>query len=738
MKRNRFGLNLDEGLPLVTPEDFDLLYVDCFGEVETRFAEWLKKGGAPLLIGGQIGSGKSTLIEKQLCEKKPDIRLAYDKDGINLDAGDFLAITLTGFVSTALNEKIDLSFSKLPQELAGLAENDWQSLLEHLSPKTFSIESFKRKNGLRRKMVESAAYEEYISKVIIEIGKQIEKKLKRPLFIFASGIDKYNWDSTAFIQLQEIIQVLSGFKILYEVNAAHLFYQQGVMPSIERLFIPTMSFENIKNIMRKRLGIYAKSTEKELELLANWSGGNPRQAIRLLEAYLTDKRESKKNNLEKIVFAVRKITGDYFAYALRPAEELIRTIDKDRNLLSSLISLPSDKETARRALQGNWVFITGLPEGDYWPVTVNPLVRPFFDRATANATSPEIKLLNEYAALKGISPVGLGVNLLNANEYDGDAKAAESTLEKSGDQLLMEFFAAGLEEPVHTNIGELLDLLRAALFSKDRSDRSIIAYKNKEVCEAVRNYLFAKANTYEFQTCEHFTLTGDEDRNPAQQIKAILNSDAEIISIEFAGAWGGTQLEALDKLRDCFLEREMLWWIPVDDLKRYLSYWTHLRQLFEVYILEDELDAGLTAEDVQQLLHKPAGTESYIMWSHDVDDGYFAFPNRKVLSAVDNRSGDRGRAVHEFTRDDLVSVIDGLILHPAVHMHVMSPIDSHEIRIGSGIGNPFLYLFNLRFQLCPIQEKRAAEKDRLVEIFTDAIRSNEKITAHDLMAQPRL
>ena len=604
MKRNRFGLNLDEGLPLVTEEDFDILYVDCFGEIEAKFTAWLKKGNKPLLLGGQIGSGKSTLIEKQLHENKPDIRLAYDTDGIDLDAGDFLAITLAGFVAKALEENIDLSFSELPNELAGLENDDWASLLEYLLPTRFSLVAFKRKRELSRKMTENIDFEKYISAVINEIGARIETKLKRSLFVFASGIDKFNWQSTAFIQIQEVMRTISAYKTLYEVNAVHLFYKQGVMFSIERLFIPTMSIENIKNIIKKRLGIYnSKSLEKEIDLLACWSGGNPRQAVRLLEAFLSGKIENR-NRLKQIIFAVKQVTRDYFSYAHRPAEELIRSIDKTGTLLSSLIPLPGDKETARRALHGNWIFITGQPEGDSWPTAVNPLVKPLFNKKNINVESPEIRLIKEYAKVHEISPIGLEINLLNSDGHTDYLNSNQdfhgTTTEKSGDQLLMELLATGLEEPLHTNVGQLLDLLRAALFSKDRADRSIIAYKNREVCNAVRNYLFAKANTYEFQECEHFSLTGGGDRNPAEQIAEILDSNADIISIEFVGEWNNTQIEILDKLRDHFLERQMLWWIHLDDLKRYIPYWTHLRQLFEVFVLEDELNAGLTEEDVQK------------------------------------------------------------------------------------------------------------------------------------------
>ncbi|HBK54038.1 hypothetical protein [Syntrophomonas wolfei] len=139
-----------------------------------------------------------------------------------------------------------------------------------------------------------------------------------------------------------------------------------------------------------------------------------------------------------------------------------------------------------------------------------------------------------------------------------------------------------------------------------------------------------------------------------------------------------------------------------------------------------------------QVLYSLSGKKSSLMWSHDADDSYFAFPNQKLLTSVNSRIGNRRSAVREFSTDDVISVIDGLLLHPTVHMHLLSLLDRHEIRIGSGIGNPFQYLFNLRYQLCPIPEKRVAEKERLVEIFSNAIRSKRPVPACELMAQPRL
>ncbi len=118
-----------------------------------------------------------------------------------------------------------------------------------------------------------------------------------------------------------------------------------------------------------------------------------------------------------------------------------------------------------------------------------------------------------------------------------------------------------------------------------------------------------------------------------------------------------------------------------------------------------------------------------LMWTHDVDSHvYFSFPEKSLLNKYNKlRKAKRSLSIHHIEK-----VLDGLIFHPAIHQHIQSPIDKHEIRIGGGIYNPFVYLFHLRFQLCPSIEKRNEEKRRLVELFKDAISKNRNIPPNEL------
>lgn len=109
------------------------------------------------------------------------------------------------------------------------------------------------------------------------------------------------------------------------------------------------------------------------------------------------------------------------------------------------------------------------------------------------------------------------------------------------------------------------------------------------------------------------------------------------------------------------------------------------------------------------------------VWWHHSDIDYYGLPIEKMLDEK-----KRSVAFAGFSRDDLEIVLDALIFHGRAHQHIKSPFPENKIRIRGGIENPFLYLFHLRYQLCP-KEKRNAEKRRVVDIFENAIKSGREV-----------
>lgn len=592
MKFNRFGINLDGGVPLAG-ESLEKLYVPCFGEAIAKITDWIgdNKIETPLLFGGQIGVGKSTLMTKIFSDNnsKPDISLEFDKKGLNLDEGDFLSIILSGFIKKAIKENVNLSFSKLPSEIFALADEDWQGMLDILCPGTFSLKTFENKISARKIITKHA---DYIIKVILKIGEALKNHKKVPLLIFASGLDKYDTKKHAFkLSLKNSIKILSNYKTLYEVNAVHLFLPASASPFFfdsKRIFIQTINAKDMLVLLEKRMGVYAEPIKKELELIVEWSGGNPQQAIRLLTHYQSARKNIKSDKTGWLAKAIRRTTDDFFAYANKPSADLIKTITKDKYIQSSLFYLAGDKETALESLYCNWIFITSDSINGSWPAIVNPLVKPFFKQDKTLLEEPEQKILLKYAETNSMSPSGLSFNMLDSD-----------TSEKSADELLQEFFSIGLEEPVSLNITEVFEEISAALLSSDRKDRIIIGYKDEHILNAAMAYLLAKANSYEYQRFEHIVIQGGMDKNPINKLEEALNLDTDIISLNFTGHFNENQQDAFDKYRDNLIDHQMLWWISLKDLKIYLPNWGQLRELFEVFILEDELLGSLSIKEIE-------------------------------------------------------------------------------------------------------------------------------------------
>jgi hypothetical protein len=128
----------------------------------------------------------------------------------------------------------------------------------------------------------------------------------------------------------------------------------------------------------------------------------------------------------------------------------------------------------------------------------------------------------------------------------------------------------------------------------------------------------------------------------------------------------------------------------------------------------------------------PPSADEYLIWNHDMDGTYFTFPVQKFMI----HHNQRKQALRKFSSADMKEVLDGLIFHPAVHQHIKSPIDNHRIRIGGGIGNPFQFLFHLRYQFCLIEATRSAEEKRLLDLFSEAVEKNTEIPISKLMAHP--
>ncbi len=578
MKRNQYGLNLDEGIALTSNEEFDLLYLESDSEVENRLVNWIKNSSSSVIFGGQIGCGKTTTIERALriAEKKPDIICHFDRNHINPSPIDTWLIVFAEVARCSAPQAFSIIIEHLPeiQKILGVSTDEWKesvklTLLEKYSPKAL-IKHQKFKELLEPLL-------EYLPGILKTILQEIESILGRRIFILASGVDKFELGTSAYISLSEPLTVLASFKTLFEVNAVHLFANDRWTQGLKKEVLTASSSNWIEAMLNKRLGVYAQVYKNQIPILSAYSGGIPRQALRLLDHFIIQHKHYPNQN-DVIIHCVEAVNRDFFSFAKKPKNELLKAVSKQNYLETTLVSITGDQETAMRAVFGNWIILKKHKQESLWQACVNPVIKSSF--ANLSVSDPEMLLLKKYADQQGMSAHGLDI--------DVQMKDWQETLR------------GVVDHPIALKITEILDTISSALLSKDREDRIIVGYENHQNAEIVRAYLEAKSNTYEYQVWKHVAVQGGNQQLPLNEILNFLADETiGIYSIDFVGDFNDEQLNELNLRRDTFIEKQLIWWIPKNKLAQYLVQLTQLRQLFQIFILEDDISKSLKTEDIE-------------------------------------------------------------------------------------------------------------------------------------------
>ncbi|MBS3952479.1 MAG: hypothetical protein KGZ88_05985 [Methylomicrobium sp.] len=577
MKRNQYGLNLDEGIALTSKEDFDLLYLESDSEVENRLVNWIKNSSSSVIFGGQIGCGKTTTIERALhiAEKRPDIICHFDRNHINPSPIDTWLIVFAEVARFSAPQAFSIIIEHLPgiQKILGVSTDEWKetvklTLLEKYSPKAL-IKHQKFKELLEPLL-------EYLPGILKTILQEIESILGRRIFILASGVDKFELGTSAYISLSEPLTVLASFKTLFEVNAVHLFANDRWTQGLKKEVLAASSPHWIEAMFNKRLGVYAQVYKNQIPSLATYSGGIPRQALRLLDHFIIQQKHYPNQN-DAIIHSVEAVNRDFFSFAKKPKNEFLKAVAKQNYLETTLVSITGDQETAMRAVFGNWIILKQPQQDSRWQVLVNPVIKSSF--ADLSIDDPEMLLLKKYADQQGMSAHGLDIDI--------QMKEWQETLR------------GVVDHPLALNITEILDTISSSLLSKNREDRIIVAYENHQNAEIVRAYFEAKSNTYEYQVWKHIAVLGGKQQSPLNEILNFFSDETiDIYSVDFVGDFTNEQLSELNLRRDTFIDKQLIWWIPKNKLAQYLVQWTQLRQLFQIFILEDDISKSLKIEEI--------------------------------------------------------------------------------------------------------------------------------------------
>ena len=128
-------------------------------------------------------------------------------------------------------------------------------------------------------------------------------------------------------------------------------------------------------------------------------------------------------------------------------------------------------------------------------------------------------------------------------------------------------------------------------------------------------------------------------------------------------------------------------------------------------------------------------------WHCHIDPKYFSY------ACLYSSSADYPHQQLNELEKDVETVLDGMLFHPRCHTHIdeigvqsiqldldIGGLSSHEVRIGGGIDNPYVFLFHLRYQCCLVADPaRQKEKRRLIELFYHSIKDKvQNVSARDL------
>ena len=591
MKRREYGINLDDGVALSTDEEFRLLYVACNPEITDRLQGWFANDTQEaLLLGGQIGSGKTTLLKAVSRSHFEDhvITVSFDTDPIEALEGGFCMILFGRILQACLKVGVKADGCGISRsDFPSINADTWHSFTDKITTWPSNLQEAGRLREACSIMNENAGL---VRRACGWLLDRLRVATSREPAIIAEGIDKFNPGSSEYFSLKDTLTFLGKRKTLFEVNAVHVFQEQDFRIGIPKAFIGCSGDGMLVEMLKKRLGAYAPVYQNAFSLIVHYSGGNARQALRLLNAYYFGRTQRKNGHTAAIALACQEVSENVLPYGRFPTD-VFAVVKRDRYIEGSLFADPQTMMGANDAVYYNWLFIQGHPKPDTptrWPAIINPLIDGAINWEAIAPRTPEEEAVRKWAQDHDISPIGLNlpVNDKGEPDLDGFWEEVEPSSFSSKDAL---------------NILGLIEAIGAGLFGVERQDRIIITYRERKNLEAVRDFLVGEANTYAYFSCEEITIEGGEGREPVTELMVRLadKDPNRIYSVELSGKWTDAQLRDIDHRRDILDNLQMLWWIQQDDLRRNLRFWPQLRQFFRIYRLEDELWRGITMEEIQ-------------------------------------------------------------------------------------------------------------------------------------------
>jgi hypothetical protein len=300
----------------------------------------------------------------------------------------------------------------------------------------------------------------------------------------------------------------------------------------------------------------------------------------------------KKDTPGAIEYSIQRVRSDFLDLPTAVKEpELLKAIHRDGYILSGVVA-DFKSMNAADSLYMNWILIRNeADENNRWPAAINPLLLPALEFFKTLPESPEANALKEWALSNDESAYGL-------DPYGFDI---EPTLEHGQ---LFERLSTLHSSILSFKITEILDSMASYFLDNARKDKFIIGYENKDAVEIANDFLIGKAGTYRPGHFKDIFITKPGKKDIVEFIvDSIVDSTkkapADGYSIFFQQKLTQKELLSFDQKRDKFIEYKMIWWVPFDHLKDYLSHWTQLRQFFKIFHLEADILGSLTKEEIE-------------------------------------------------------------------------------------------------------------------------------------------
>lgn len=559
-------MRIDIGLPLTKKEEFDQFYIDSNSEQFIRYKTWLETDRSePLMIAGQIGSGKTTFIHYGCVASSinPTIQIKFDTESVSFTIEGFIALIFAKtlqWLTTDWKAKIeDITSPEIKELFPEIVEPNFIGLLSNkrLGSKERTIQ--------KRLFKVIKAEHELVLDHIDELLNLVDLNFRKDVIIFAEGIDKFQPNTPEFFELEPVLEILKRHKTLFETNLVHYFSPSKIWEKyVKKVIIPTADPDHITNCLKKRLGQFHVVYTNEIEQIAKLSGGNYRQAVRLLSEYEFASTNLNKPKDEAIEYAIKRTVDNFLSYSSVFSNlETLSIIQRDRFITSGVA------QQYNSLIFNNHVLIQNEMTDLKWKCIVNPLLTDNLERT--NPEDRNLEPIRTWSAVTGTTMSGLSNSSLSIEQLE-------------------EYLTSFKTKPL--NISEAFTAL-SSLFLSRYNEIVILLYNNKEVADIANDYFIGNVgNVTDLKFNKILSLKTMDD---ILSIKD--NIDASILILD---NYQIKFLKELDHSRDLLITKNMLWWIKQEELFHCLENWPQLRQFMKIYSFDESILSFLAPEEIEE------------------------------------------------------------------------------------------------------------------------------------------